>query len=200
MKSFFKFGSWIWRSWPVFIIAVLLYIHLLLLEIYRINEQIINESISLVAQIIGGLLVLYSIDSNIGIIKKNSLIGVFVNYLKEFPLIKRNVRLNIDSAIHVHTSSNASLSVNRNPKTIDEKIDWLQEQINELKKSVATKENVIIEKMESLSKEMTEGINETKNEIGHVKKQIEDVSVGGVKVQIFGVLLIIYGSVSGFIA
>jgi hypothetical protein len=86
-----------------------------------------------VAQLVGGLLILYSIDSNIGVIKQKSLLSILTSYFKEFPLIKRSVVIDAQCAVIAVSGGKAKITVGRNPQSVDEKIEYLQEQINELK-------------------------------------------------------------------
>ncbi len=192
--------TWFWRAWPLILIVLLLGVHFSVLNCLSYNASEINKTISLAFQIIGGLLVLYSIDSNIGIIKKNNLLSMFLDYIKEFPLVSKSATLNIHSSIHTHSSLDAVLTVGRNPKSVEEKLEYLQEQIVELKNTVERELRKLTEKIEKETKETKNTINKTKEDMSHIKMQIEKVSIGGIKAQIFGVLLIIYGSIVSYIA
>jgi hypothetical protein len=83
--------KWVWRAWPILVIGFLFCAHLLLLNYFSQWADFINKTAALVSQLVGGLLILYSIDSNIGVIKQKSLFSVLANYIKEFPLIKSSV-------------------------------------------------------------------------------------------------------------
>src|SRR5687767_14327271 len=80
---------WIWRAWPVLVIGSIFVLHLLMLRSLDVDATTINETVALVLQISGGGLILYSIDSNIGVIRGGSLLSVFRNYCREFPLLSR---------------------------------------------------------------------------------------------------------------
>ena len=43
-------------------------------------------------------------------------------------------------------------------------------------------------------------INETKKALGQIETKLEEVSIGGLRIQLFGVLLIIYGAFTSFLA
>ncbi len=189
---------WFWRAWPVIVLAGLLGTHVFLIQHFSTCKSDINKTISLFTQIVGGLIILYSIDSNIGIIKKINLLGVFVRYLKEFPLFTKNVTLNIQGAVHSTFGCHAALTVARNPKTIEEKIEYLQEQITEVKNELISQTKTLDEKIDKETKGLKKQIQKAQSELGQVKRQIEDVSIGGIKIQFFGVLLMVYGSISGY--
>lgn len=200
MNTFHRLITWIWRSWPIVIPAIFIIIHIYILKIFPGNVSEINKTVSLVAQITGGLSILYSIDSNIGIIKKLNLFDIIRNYLKEFPLLIKNVTLDIQGSMHAVTTSNADVTVGRNPQTIEEKIDYLQEQITDLQKDLKDKAKSLDDKIKKETEALKKQIQEIKNEVGKVKQQIEEVSIGGIKIQFFGVMLILYGSITGYAA
>ncbi len=131
-----KLIKWILRGWPVLIIVFLFFLQLALINCFGLNAKTINKTISLFAQIIGGLLVIYSIDSNIGIIKGKNLKEELISYIKEFPLFKKSVVMSEHVSISSKSATSIKAIVVRNPKTIDEKIDYLQEQIEEIKKEL----------------------------------------------------------------
>lgn len=91
MKILLRLLKWSWRSWPVIIIVILFIAHLSLVDYFCSNVSEVHKIIALITQLIGGLLILYSIDSNIGIIKDKNLLALLTGYLREFPLIKRPV-------------------------------------------------------------------------------------------------------------
>jgi hypothetical protein len=200
MRIVLRLFKWSWRAWPALLLIALICIHLLLIYYFRLNASTTNKTISLTSQLVGGLLILYSIDSNIEIIKKKNLRAVFINYLKEFPLIKRfPVVINgLGAAIAV--GSEGKFTVGRNPQTIDEKLEYLQEQINEVKQDLEQGLRELNEKIERMSKEMNAQIQETKTKQQNLESKTEEVFIGGIKVQLFGVLLMIYGASSGYLA
>lgn len=89
--------------------------------------------------------------------------------------------------------------IGRNPQTIDEKIDYLQEQINELKLDVEQESKELNGKIVRLSKEMNIQIQDAKSTIQSLESKMAEVSIGGIKVQLFGVLLMVYGAISSYV-
>ncbi|RFC33088.1 MAG: hypothetical protein DID91_2727703235 [Candidatus Nitrotoga sp. MKT] len=100
---------------------------------------------------VGGLLILYSIDSNIGVIKQKSLYSILTDYFKEFPLLKRSVVIELQGAAIVMSGGKAKVTVGRNPQSIDEKLEYLQEQINEVKRDLEQKSKGLNEKIDRQS-------------------------------------------------
>lgn len=200
MNTILRLFKWSWRAWPVLVLIVLIFFHLLLVNFLCLNASTINKTISLISQLVGGLLILYTVDSNIGIINKKNLFSIFANYLREFPLIKRSVVIEAHGISMGTSAYKARVTVGRNPKSIEEKIEFLQEQINEVKRDIEQESRDINEKIDRYSKEMNIKIQETKSTILNIETKMEEVSIGGIKAQFFGVLLMIYGSISGYVA
>lgn len=200
MSTIIRLIKWLWRAWPIVVLAPLIGAHLLLLSLFPQSAVLINKSIALITQLIGGLLILYSIDSNIGIIKQKSLFLLFANYFKEFPLVNRSTTIELQGASMAITGGKAKLSVGRNPQNIEEKIRYLQEQINEMKQEFEQETKDIHERIDRQTKEMNVKIQETNSALKNLESKMDEVSTGGIKPQLFGVLLMIYGAVSGYAA
>lgn len=198
-NTFFQLIRWLLRAWPLLVLFFLLCTHLLLLYYFSINAKFINKTISLLFQIIGGLLILYSIDSNIGVINQKSLLSLLGKYFNEFPLIKRSVVIEVQSGGGIVIGGGTKIVIGRNPQTIDEKIDYLQEQINELKLDVEQESKELNGKIVRLSKEMNIQIQDAKSTIQSLESKMAEVSIGGIKVQLFGVLLMVYGAISSYV-
>ncbi len=92
----------------------------------------------------------------------------------------------------------AKFTVGRNPQSVEEKIEFLQEQINELKRDLEQESKELNEKIDRKSKEMSKQIQEAKSGLRILESKIDEVSTGGIKVQLFGVLLMVYGAIAGY--
>ncbi len=192
--------KWVWRAWPVLILVALIFVHLLLIYYFCLNSEATNKTISLLAQITGGILVLYSIDSNIEIFKGRTLIDELISYFKSFPLIKRSGVIQGRMEVSSTSSMTAKVTVNRNKNTVDERIDYLQEQIDDLNRECDHNVKELHKKVDGISEEIGEKISQTNATVKDVEAKVEKASIGGIKIQLLGVFLIIYGSISGYIA
>jgi len=137
MNNLKAIPRWVLRAWPLLWFLFLVFLHFAFLHLPCISEELfcwengsINKSASLILQVSGGALVIYSIDSNIAVFKGNRLKGEFINYLKEFPLRKKHITLQAESGNFKITGHPVSLTATKNPKSIEEHIEYLQEQIN----------------------------------------------------------------------
>lgn len=196
MRSLIRILKWFGRAWPIIVIILVVCGHFQLLNYLPQDFECINKTASLAAQLVGGLLILYSIDSNIGIINQKSLLSMLASYFKEFPLIKRTVAIELQGvAMNV---SQGKFIVSRNPQSIDEKIDYLQEQINQLKLDIEQESKGLNMKIESISEEINVQIQDARSALRNFETKMTEASTGGVKVQLFGVLLMVYGAIAGY--
>lgn len=199
MRAIKNILKWIWKAWPIIIILPCLIIHYELIHYFEPYADTIHKTIALIVQIVGGLLVLYSIDSNIGIIKDKKLTALFTDYLKSFPLIKKSYVIEAKSGAMSVTGLDAKLKVIRKPKTIEDKLNYLQEQIDSLEKTIDKKAEALDSKIKNISEKLNADVSETKKAIEHIETQIEQVSIGGFKSQLFGLLLLLYGAITSYI-
>lgn len=98
------------------------------------------------------------------------------------------------------TGVKAKITASRNPQNIDEKIEYLQEQINKLKRDLEQKSKELNQKIEHQSKEMNAQIQDAKSVLQNLEFKMDEVSTGGIKIQLFGVLLMVYGAIAGYVA
>ncbi len=200
MDIFFQLIKWLSRAWPILVFVTLVIAHMVLLHYFHQSASLIHKVISLLAQLGGGFLILYSIDSNIGVLKKKSLITLLAAYFQEFPLIKRSVTLEVQGLVSTSSLGKAKLTVSRNPNNIEEKIEYLQYQIDEIRSEFEQGCNELNEKIDRQSKEIGAQIQEWKFTLQTLESKVSEVSAGGVLVQLFGVLLMVYGAIAGYMA
>jgi hypothetical protein len=192
--------TWAWRMWPLIVISIILVFHYLLWFLFSASIDIINKTISLFSQWFGVGYILYSIDSNIWIVNNQNLGSLLKKYLKEWPTNGgHTINLGAAHILMSGASVSARITSNRNPETIEEKIAFLQEQINELK---TDHRNALIE----VNKKIDSNYSELKGQHERLRSSFEDhqakiteIMIGGWKEQVFGALLIIYGTFIDFV-
>lgn len=184
--------------WPVLVPCALASAHYVLVSSTEADWSTENKLVALVLQIVGGILVLYSIDSNLGITKNTSLAGMFLDYMKRFPLIKRSYTLNVDSAHHEVTVHPAKLRVSGTYNTIEEKVAHLQKQIDWLKEDMDDEVKHLKSMLAEAEAKSSGQITEMRRSIGSVERKVTELSAGGIQTQIFGVLLMVHGAVAGY--
>jgi hypothetical protein len=199
MQAFTKLLKWLWRAWPFFGILLLIFTRFLLIHYFSFNASSTDKFLSLASQIIGGLFILHSIDSNIGIINNKKLFSIFSNYLREFPLVKRSVVVQANGFSIATASATAKASASRNPTSIEGKLEYLQDQIDTIKRDIELESKELSAKIDRCSNELNIKIQDTKLALEKIDSKIKEVSIGGISEQIFGILLMVYGAISGYV-
>lgn len=190
--------KWFLRSWPVLIPILLAGSHYLVNKNSGIDMRDINKTVSLVLQITGGFLILYSIDSNIWTIRKMSLFEMICSWIKAFPPTMSPVTLEIDNLVMKITGHSPKIRVSKSGTTIEEKIEKLQQQIVWMREDLSDEVNYIKKLIEVERRRVKVEISEIRTCVRNVDTKIDEVSVGGIEWQLFGVLLMIHGSVASY--
>ncbi|MDE2389238.1 MAG: hypothetical protein KGN35_09210 [Betaproteobacteria bacterium] len=199
MNTLFRLTIWIWKAWPIIIVAILICLHLQLLDCYPQYNNLIHKTVSLVSQLLGGVLILYSLDSNIGIVNQKTLV-LLKAYFRDFPLVKKSVTIEAQGLASSVSIGKADATVVRNPKYIEERIEYLETQIKELKLDVQGRIEELNARIEQQSKEIEIKTQKIDSAILNLESKIKEISIGSLKFQLLGALLMLYGAISGYIA
>jgi len=197
MSKFIQITKWLWRAWPIILLTAFGLIHYSLCLAFDTHISIINKLISASMQVIGGLIVLYSIDANMGMFKHHGLASIVWDWFGSFPLFKRTVTISAKGNSIGFSSCPTKLTVVRKCNTIEERLDELERQIEECHKLVHEKSRILNEQVAEVRIEMNTSLSGHGAELKRLSTLIEDSVVGGFKSQAFGVLLVIYGAALG---
>jgi hypothetical protein len=195
MKKFLETLKWILKAWPVLLIIAIALIHFLVYSFIQYKGESVNRVTGSILQLIGGLVVLFSINKDIGIFKHGNLFSMVKNWFKAFPLIKKTITLNVASGVFTTTFGTPTITIKHKFNTVGEKLEELERQIDEYRKIIFDRENTMMERLSSIQSKLEGSILKTNNEVQDVKKLLDESVVGSFKEQIFGVLLVIYGAV-----
>lgn len=198
MRKTLQWLMWIWRSWPIIFSMFLIVLHFFLIKYTCFEINTINKNISLFSQITGGLLILYSIDSNIGVIKEKNLLAVFYSYINAYPRTPKTYVHRGEIGIKITNNTKARVSESFEAKTIENKINHLHDQVNSLSSDIRNLSADTSKKITTIANAVTVQNSKTAASLKNVESKLEGVSVGGIKIQLLGVFLMIYGSVSGY--
>ncbi|WP_409526159.1 hypothetical protein [Nitrincola sp. MINF-07-Sa-05] len=145
--------------------------------------EIINSIIELGSQIVGGLLVLYSIDSNLGIMRGNGILNEVVVYIKSFPLMTKPTTMNVSSTESSYSSGSVKVETKNIPKTIQEEIEHLKEDVAHLRQEVNGKFTELNKIVDHNYNDDQDRYVELQKYINETKYKVEKISIGGIKVQ-----------------
>ena len=68
-----RLAIWFWKAWPVLVMTGLAYAHWHALASFPSDTVLVNKLTGTAMQVVGGLIVLYSVDSNLGLFRNQSL-------------------------------------------------------------------------------------------------------------------------------
>ncbi|WP_304511725.1 hypothetical protein [Desulfobacula sp.] len=190
---------WLWLEfWPVWLTAILVGMHYCAYVLAPDKILVINKIAGSTLQVIGGLIVLYSTYKNIRLFEQKNLLARFTGCFKRCPLLKRPVTRNFMVSLS-NESSCSDISVIMQFNIVEEKIAELERQMQEYRQIMIDKEKKFNEKIVVSETSLIEKITKTDKQIDKVETQFHKLVVGGISTQVFGVLLIVYGAVVGFI-
>jgi len=202
-----KILKWIWRGWPVVIWALIIFLHQVSSNSYCIeafpcwSNQQVDKTLSFSLNLIGGLLVLYSIDSNLGLFRQGGIFSLFMKWLKSFPMVKGKPIVIRPSSINSTSSvGNPRIQLNKTPETIEEMYKFTTEQIAFLKSDIKEQRKHSDLQINALSSKVSTENARVNKSLSSINQQLKAVAIGGFKIQFFGVLLVIYGSYISFSA
>jgi hypothetical protein len=204
-----NFLKWIFiKGWPVFMFIPISAIHLLLMFSPCFNSDFlcydnsqINKFISFLMQLSGGLLILISIDSNIELFKNNSLVGMMKSWYEIRPWNKQEKPKGVEGSISF-TIQGPQFNGRgyQQPSTIEGKLELLQTKIDWINEDIKKNQKITGEKLQSLESAISQNNINQSQQVNNLKNDLVQSSVGGVKFQVFGVLLVFYSSVLSFFA
>lgn len=193
--------KWIWNvTWPALLLATIFILHVSSVSYLDTPTSEIHKLVALCTQVIGGVLILYSIDSNIGIYKKQNLISLYWANLKTCPLLKKQKKTTRHSSSSSILGLSGSNTSHKKPETVEEKIALLEIQIGELRQELRGNHSKLANNISQLSQELTKEIQKTNTTLSTLNYKVEEASTGGISIQIFGFMLMVYGAFSGYIS
>ena len=185
--------NWSRRPWPLHIFPVLVIIHFLLLQLSPENYLSINSYCSAIFQIIGGLIVLQSINSNMRLLSKTNMIKKAYEWIKSFPLRSKNQMVNLSGQLSATSSLSANVVILPNLSSIEEKIAYLLKETKRIESKIDETKKYFQQALQSATKESNKKHNKLQNDLRKIDTNLKNTIVGSVKLEVFGILTISYG-------
>lgn len=195
MQNLQKLIFWALRAWPVWAIAFVIAVHLGLVSFYIVQSEKFNKVMSAILQIVGGLLVLISLNDNIGTFTRTSLTKSFKDYLYSFPLLKRGTIFGTGASMQARAVGSGEGYAELNFTDVTKQLEELAKRIRECRELVIRKEKEIRGSIQSLEDRLNSRINDNSSSIIDLRNKIENNVLGSLKMQVFGVMLVFYAAV-----
>lgn len=176
------------------VMAALIYAHWLVHSRFPSETVMVNKLTGAAMQVVGGLIVLYSVDSNLGLFRNQNLVTTIITWFHECPVFARTVTLSGSAVVSCSASASMSARVIRTATTIEEQLAELERRIEEFRTEVAGQHRAIYSRLEDVKSELSTSIASNQSELYKLSEKVEKATVGGIKQQAFGVMLVIYGA------
>ena len=190
--------------WPFWSLLIIYVIHKLFLlpcigDVFEIGsicltEIELNKYYASFIQLVGGMVILYNIDSNLGLFKQTNIFSYSVAIFKKFPLFRRMTSVNSDLTISCGIDGATKARVLKKPETTEEYLEILQKQINWLKEDLKYQIKESNEKYQTLESQFSKDNSAINNKVNSLEEKLVSSAVGTIKPQIFGFILICYGA------
>jgi hypothetical protein len=200
-----KLIKWFYDAfWPFWSFLIIYVIHQLFLlpcigEVFEIGvichtEIELNKYYSSFIQLVGGIVILYNIDSNLGLFKQTNIFSYSVATFKKFPLFRSMTSVTSDFTIGWGIEGATKARGFKNPKTTEEHLEILQKQIDWLKEDLKSQVKESNEKYHTLESKFSKDNSAINNKVNSLEEKLVSSAVGTFKPQIFGFILICYGA------
>jgi hypothetical protein len=193
--------AWLMQGWPILAFLPLLAIHLLILELPWWTTESFNKLLALILQILGGLIILDSIDSNLGTFKQYGLLTLFKRWIKSFPHKREVIQIvSGGGVVRSVSSGEAHGSYKQTFANVEDTLKYLQDQIDGLQQKIVQDKKFMLKKIDETKNELQSENKKTIDEIKSLSGILENFAIGSIKQQLFGFMLLIYSAVLGFLS
>ena len=186
-------------------LACLVALHWVALTFSGQPPEKVHKIASTVLQIGGGFLVLHSLNSNVGLFRQQSLgrflISSITDWLKAFPFRqKRTITGNaVMGEFHVDGFA-ATGEVGRRRTTVEERLTHLEHRVDQVQAESRQLLDGLSKRVNEMNAELGHRITRSQTDIQQLASNMERTAVGGITEQLFGIALVLYGSVAGLLA
>lgn len=189
--------KWIKDGWSLFAIIIIVVITIFYFNFYGYSEKV-YKSLSVIAQVIGAILILYSINENIKIIDNKSM-GYFINeWIKSFPYSKKSVQVKPEKSRLTISGGKVTVFVENNFETIEKKVEFLLNEYKNIHSRIEENDSKVNERITQESEKINQKINQNHDVVEKISLKISEI-YGSLNIPIFGVLLMIYATIIGAI-
>ena len=191
---------WLLRAWPVLVLAPVAAAHTTALQTFPADTIFVNKLVGMSLQVIGGLVVLYSVNDNLGLFRSQSLTSTVIAWIREFPLVRKPISLVGSASSMASATASMSATATRAVNTIEERVAEVERRLLEVQRQLAQEVHAINVKIEEAKSQLRKQIDETSTRVTDLSKRLEHAAVGGFKFQALGVLLALYGAFTSVFA
>jgi hypothetical protein len=182
------------RPWPIWTLAVISLV-VAYFGTWTVSGASpgFNKIAGAILQALGALLVLISLDGNVGLFKGRGLIAEIMLWARDYPRKPHTIYLEATGCSQGNSSTGGVVTVR--PTTIDQRIAELERVVVELRTLILKGHGELTDAIAAARVEAKNANNQTALAVRSLESKLVVSAVGGVKVQAFGVGLALLGSV-----
>ena len=194
MLSLSALVFWLLRAWPVLALVPIAFAHAYAHQFFSTETVMVNKITGTALQVVGGLIVLYSVNANLGLFREQHFGNIIIGWFRSFPLFRKSVTINCSGSASIAISGSARISARRVTNTVEEKIAELERQLDEFRQHVNEDIQAANARIAQVHIELSNAVAMNTTTLNQLSSRLELATVGGFKQQAFGVLLAIYGA------
>ena len=195
-RKILQVGPWLWQAWPVCITLGLILANICAYRYFHYNWDSVHRVGGAFMQMAGGAFVLFSLNKNMGLFKQGTLGKRISRWWSLRPFRKtKNATLRVEGASLVSgAGSITSLGQVQKARTIEERVDELENRLNAFRQEAKTRDEELHKKIESIRQAMMSDRSEILKKVTELESLIATTVVGEANSQFFGILLVFYGT------
>ena len=191
---------WLMRAWPILALAPVAVFHFIAHQVYPADPVFANKLVSASLQFAGGILVLWSVNDNLGLFRSQSLKSAFIGWFKDYPRVREPILAYSSTCDGANVTSASVSTVAQIPNTLEERVAEIDRKLAEIQTQVAPEIQAINVKIEETKSESSTQIAKTSTGIADLAERLEHTAVGNFKLLSLGVALAFWGSVTSVFA
>ena len=191
---------WLMRAWPILALAPVVVFHFIAHQVYPADPDFANKLVSASLQFAGGILVLWSVNDNLGLFRSQSLKSAFIGWFKDFPRVRKPIFAYSSTCDGADVTSASVSAAAQIPNTLEERVAEIERKLAEVQSQLAQEIQAINVKIEEAKSGSRKQIAETSTGIADLAKRLEHTAVGNFKLLSLGVVFAFWGSVTSVLA
>ena len=191
---------WLMRSWPILALVPVAIFHFIAHQVYPADPVFANKLVSASLQFAGGILVLWSVNDNLGLFRSQSLKSAFIGWFKDHPRVREPISAYSSTCDGADVTSASVGTVAQIPNTLEERVAEIESKLAEVRTQLTQELQAINVKIEEAKSESSKQISETSTGIANLAERLEHTAVGNFKLLSLGVALAFWGSVTSVFA
>jgi hypothetical protein len=170
------------------------------LSIFTQQSEGINKGYSIGLQALGGLLVLYSIDNTLGMLRGTTIFRVVAEWFLSCPIWNKKRTIEGAGVATVNATASGQVRVKRKATSISDRVSELERQMDEMYQDIGRREKALRKLISDAKAELSDRVQKSETAIRGVEGKVDATALGSIKQQVFGVVIALYGAGLGYLS